>query len=106
MPHVVVRDIVLLLCLGNIIDEAIAVDTALHFWYSAFMPIMMEYQLSISSEIVSFFTQADGSGRLGKAACGGLSLSLSEKLSMLRSMALQRRVRRLPKPVPGSASSR
>jgi hypothetical protein len=60
MPHVVVRNIVLLLCLGNIIDEAIAVDTALHFWYSAFMP--MEYQLSISSEIVSFITQADGSG--------------------------------------------
>jgi hypothetical protein len=59
-PHVVVRNIILLLCLGNIVDEATAVDVALHFWYSAFMPI--EYQLLISSEIVSFIQQANGSG--------------------------------------------
>jgi hypothetical protein len=59
-PHVVVRNIVLLLCLGNVVDEAIAVNAALHFWYSAFMP--MEYQLLVSSEIVSLIRQADGSG--------------------------------------------
>jgi hypothetical protein len=73
MPLVVVRNVVLLLCLGNIIDEAIAVDTALHFWYSAFMPV--EYQLLISSEIMSFITQADGSGILQSPV--GLSSTLS-----------------------------
>jgi hypothetical protein len=73
MPHVVVRNIVLLLCLGKIIDEAIAVDAALHFWYSAFMP--MEYQLLISSEIVSFVTQANSSGILQYRI--GLSSALS-----------------------------
>jgi len=58
-PHVAVRNIVLLLCLGNISNETTAADTALHFWYSAFMPD--EYQLLISSEVLSLISQADGS---------------------------------------------
>ena len=46
------RNIVLLLILGNISDETIAADVALHFWYSAFIPT--EYRLQISNVLMSF----------------------------------------------------
>lgn len=59
---VVVRNIVLLLFLGNIPNETTAVDAALHFWYSAFLPD--EYQILISSEVLSLISQADGNGNL------------------------------------------
>jgi hypothetical protein len=72
-PLVVVRNIVLLLCLGNICDEATAVDAALHFWYSAFMPA--EYQLLISWEIMSLIRQTDGSENFRSQI--GLSSTLS-----------------------------
>jgi hypothetical protein len=72
-PHVVVRNIILLLSLGNISNEATAVDASLHFWYSAFMP--SEYQLLISSEILSLLRQAHESGDFRSQI--GLSSTLS-----------------------------
>lgn len=44
-PHIVSRNIALLLILGTIPDEVVAADIALHFWYSVFLP--MEYRLRI-----------------------------------------------------------
>ncbi|KDR66739.1 hypothetical protein GALMADRAFT_106135 [Galerina marginata CBS 339.88] len=57
---IVCRNIVLLLILGSIPDETIAADVALHFWYSAFMP--MEYRLQLSS-IISKFVQETKQGK-------------------------------------------
>lgn len=51
-PAVICRNIVLLLILGTISDEVIAADVALHFWYSAFIPV--EYLAQISIAVVSF----------------------------------------------------
>lgn len=49
---VVCRNILILLILGTIPDEVMAADIALHFWYSAFMP--MEYRLRLSLVLTSF----------------------------------------------------
>ena len=54
-PSIVCRNILLLLILGNIQDEVIAADIALHFWYSAFMP--MEYRFQISAVLSKFLQQ-------------------------------------------------
>ena len=108
MPHVVVRNMVLLLLLGNIPDETTAVESALHFWYSAFMP--SEYQLAIASEIFSFIKQADANGlvrsQLGttsKLSCilppefkGIFSQLLSSDLSIEDAQAGYDRVREAP----------
>jgi hypothetical protein len=40
---VICRNLVLLLILGTVPNEVLAVDMALHFWYSVFLPL--EYQL-------------------------------------------------------------
>ena len=78
-PHVVVRNVVLLLLLGNISDETTAVNSALHFWYSAFMP--SEYQLFISSEIGSFMkTGANGIAGSDLGTASKLSCSLDPEL--------------------------
>jgi len=53
---VVCRNLILLLIFGTIPDEAIAADIALHFWYSAFMPV--EYRLKISSMLTSFMMES------------------------------------------------
>ncbi|KAF8151754.1 hypothetical protein B0H34DRAFT_801437 [Crassisporium funariophilum] len=53
---VVCRNIVLLLILGTISDEVLAVDIALHFWYSIFMPV--EYRIQIGSMLASILQQA------------------------------------------------
>lgn len=37
-PSVSSRNLILLMLLGNIQDEAVAADMALHFWYSVFVP--------------------------------------------------------------------
>jgi len=52
---VVCRNLILLLILGTIMEEAIAADIALHFWYSAFMP--EEYRLRLLSTLSSFVMQ-------------------------------------------------
>ena len=56
-PHIVSRNIVLLLILGTIPDEVIAADIALHFWYSVFMP--MEYRLRILSMVANLLKESD-----------------------------------------------
>ena len=45
------------LILGNIPDEIIAADVALHFWYSAFMPV--EYKTLIFSVVTTFLNQGN-----------------------------------------------
>ena len=54
-PSVVWRNILFLLILGNIPDEVVAADMALHFWYSAFMP--KEYFFQISAVLAKFLQQ-------------------------------------------------
>jgi hypothetical protein len=49
------RNVVLLLILGTVSDEAIAADMALHFWYSVYLP--MEYRLQLSVILKSFLEQ-------------------------------------------------
>ena len=59
-PFIFCRNIVLLLILGNVSDETIAADMALHFWYSAFIPV--EYRLQLSAILLPFlqsFLQQD-----------------------------------------------
>jgi len=46
-PFIFSRNIALLLILGNVADETIAADIALHFWYSAFIPVGYRFQLSV-----------------------------------------------------------
>ncbi|KAL6308530.1 hypothetical protein BKA93DRAFT_762976 [Sparassis latifolia] len=54
-PHIVLRNIVLLLLLGNISDEVMAADIALHFWYSVFMP--SEYLQCMSAVVTQCVEQ-------------------------------------------------
>ncbi|KDR66055.1 hypothetical protein GALMADRAFT_232756 [Galerina marginata CBS 339.88] len=54
---IVCRNIVLLLVLGSIRPEAVAADIALHFWYSAFMP--MEYRPQLSALISKFILKTE-----------------------------------------------
>ena len=51
---VVVRNILLLMFLGTIADKRKAVDIALHFWYSAFIP--QEYHAELLSIAASILT--------------------------------------------------
>lgn len=59
-PHVVSRNITLLLILGTIPDEVIAADIALHFWYSVFLP--MEYRLRILSMVSALLKKSNSAG--------------------------------------------
>ncbi|EKM78526.1 hypothetical protein AGABI1DRAFT_101197 [Agaricus bisporus var. burnettii JB137-S8] len=52
MSPVACRNMVLLLILGTITDEVLAADIALHFWYSAFLPI--EYRMKITAQILEY----------------------------------------------------
>lgn len=45
-PVIFCRNVVLLLILGNVSDENLAADIALHFWYSAFIPLEHRFQTS------------------------------------------------------------
>ncbi|KAG1747941.1 uncharacterized protein EDB91DRAFT_1235835 [Suillus paluster] len=56
-PPVVARNIVILLILGTVPDETMAVDIALHFWYSVFMPA--EYSTNIMAIVASFLLRAN-----------------------------------------------
>jgi hypothetical protein len=46
-PVIFCRNVVLLLILGNVADETLAADIALHFWYSAFIPVERRFQTSV-----------------------------------------------------------
>ena len=54
-PIIFCRDIVLLLILGNVPDEIVAADMALHFWYSISMP--QEYHFRLVVIVTSFVQQ-------------------------------------------------
>jgi len=76
--HVVCRNIVLLLILGNISDKAMAADIALHFWYSLFMPA--EYHLQISLIMISFLQKAIEDGfQIPLGPCSSLSCCLPKE---------------------------
>ncbi|KIJ61530.1 hypothetical protein HYDPIDRAFT_31140 [Hydnomerulius pinastri MD-312] len=71
---IVSRNIVLLLILGAVPNEAIAANMAIHFWFSAFLP--SAYRLRILATLVSVLQQADAEapltvnlGRLSKLTC-------------------------------------
>ncbi|KAF8626500.1 hypothetical protein AX17_006553 [Amanita inopinata Kibby_2008] len=49
---IVFRNAVLLYILGTVEDESLAADMALHFWYSAFLPV--EYRIRISAVVTPF----------------------------------------------------
>ncbi|KIJ61529.1 hypothetical protein HYDPIDRAFT_183158 [Hydnomerulius pinastri MD-312] len=59
-PGIVSRNILLLLILATVPDEATAADIALHFWYSVLLP--MEYRLRIFSIVTTLLRQ----GSLGR----------------------------------------
>ena len=71
--HVACRNLVLLLIIGNISDEVLAADMALHFWYSTFMP--SEYRLQISLLIGKFLEE-------WLSAEGGATISLGPTSKM------------------------
>ncbi|PPQ79343.1 hypothetical protein CVT26_007458 [Gymnopilus dilepis] len=71
--HVVCRNLVLLLIIGNISDEVLAADMALHFWYSTFMP--SEYRLQISLLLGKFLEE-------WLSAEGGATISLGPTSKM------------------------
>ena len=78
---IVCRNIVLLLILGNVADEAQAADIALHFWYSAFMP--MEYRLQIAMILRSFLQQSqDGEYLIRLGPTSTLHLCLQKDASV------------------------
>lgn len=56
-PFVACRNLVLMLILGSIPDESMAVDVALHFWYSAFWPT--DYRFKIASIVMEFTNHID-----------------------------------------------
>jgi hypothetical protein len=77
---IVCRNIFLLLILGNIPDKVVAADIALHFWYSAFIPI--EYHLQISHLWLTFLLQTkDGEMTVPLGPCSTLSCYLPEDAS-------------------------
>ena len=79
-PSIVCRNIVILLILGNIQDKVVAADMALHFWYSAFMP--MEYRLQISAMLSKFLQQTkEGKIVVPLGPCSTLSCCLPEEAS-------------------------
>lgn len=74
-PLVVSRNIALLLILGQIPDEALAADVALHFWYSVFMPA--EYRIMLSAAIGKYLASINNKDKSFKL---GSESSLSSKL--------------------------
>jgi hypothetical protein len=114
-PYVTGRNVVLLLILGTLADEDMAVDVALHFWYSTFFPA--EYNIKISSSIIPVLhhsgqRQANGSGlsspyplgpksALFTAVTGELKLCFehyisSDSISVRAAQAEYNRVRQAP----------
>ena len=71
-PHIVLRNVLLLMILGTYADRHSAVDVALHIWYSAFIPIQYEFPVQ---EALLRFTKQLGSG-------GTISYQLSSTSSM------------------------
>ncbi|KAG0697937.1 hypothetical protein DFH29DRAFT_944009 [Suillus ampliporus] len=80
---VVARNIVILLILGTVPDETMAVDIALHFWYSVFMPA--EYGSIIMALVASFLLKVsanlEGRQPLGQRSC--LDCLITERLAQL-----------------------
>lgn len=68
-PAVTSRNLVLLLILGTLPDEDTAVDAALHFWYSAFMPA--EYHMQMCAALNRFLRHLDDEPAPGPFALGG-----------------------------------
>ncbi|KAI0067092.1 hypothetical protein BV25DRAFT_1868112 [Artomyces pyxidatus] len=64
-PFVVLRNVLLLLVLGKVADKSRAADLALHFWYSAYVP--MEYHIQMVTVILELLESAPASedGRFG-----------------------------------------
>lgn len=56
------RNLLLLIILGTIPDQTIAADIALHFWYSAFIPV--EYRFQLVMALTTFMDQRE-TARLG-----------------------------------------
>jgi hypothetical protein len=54
IPHIVVRNLVLLIILGQTTDLNKSVDIALHAWYSAFLP--MDYLIHVMITATNFIT--------------------------------------------------
>jgi hypothetical protein len=71
---IVCRNIVVLLILGTTPDKTMAVDIALHFWYSVFMPV--EYCITISAIIALLLERAKNQG------FGSLAIPLGQNSSL------------------------
>jgi len=81
-PFISSRNIVLLLILGNVSDETIAADMALHFWYSAFLP--MEYRMQLSALLGEFLQKAkDGMVSIPLGPFSTISTFLSKEVTSI-----------------------
>jgi hypothetical protein len=80
-PIIFCRNVVLLLILGNVPDETIAADMALHFWYSTFVP--KEHRLLLSSTLSSFLQQAAQDPTTNLGPCSKLSTIFPMEVAMI-----------------------
>jgi hypothetical protein len=82
-PVIFSRNLVLLLILGNVPDETIAADMALHFWYSTLMP--KGHHLLLSSIIESFVRQTAQDPTTNLGPCSKLSTLFTQEVGMILS---------------------
>jgi hypothetical protein len=80
-PSIFCRNVVLLLILGNVPDETIAADMALHFWYSTFMP--QGHRLLLTSTLASFLQQAAQDPTTNLGPCSKLSTIFPQEVAMI-----------------------
>lgn len=81
-PFVIMRNISLLMILGTIADRRKAVDTALHFWYSAFIP--NEYHSELLLIVTSIMTvTAPGPLKVSLGDKAGLEADVGKDMRML-----------------------
>jgi hypothetical protein len=78
-PFVTLRNILLLQMLGTITDKREAVDLALHFWYSAFIPA--EYHLQIS--MIAMELLQDGSRNVALGPNAHLQADVNHDMRMM-----------------------
>jgi Domain of unknown function (DUF4470) len=71
-PFIVIRNIILLLLLGTVSEKVQAAELALHFWYSAFVPV--QYHTQLQCVLLPFLT--------GLARDSSISLSLGSHSTM------------------------
>ncbi|KDQ54026.1 hypothetical protein JAAARDRAFT_408569 [Jaapia argillacea MUCL 33604] len=107
-PYVVIRNLVLLLLLGTVVDHTVAAEVALHFWYSAFVPSenSLHTSMTISTLLrdipdnspfsIPLGSSSSLSSNIPRSLMKELVLMLSSKYSMDDAQIEYKRVRFAP----------